>query len=629
MTTESGPALLAATTRFRGRLLAFSLAGFLAFAAVGAALLAPWVERRVQARLTHELTRRWPGARLDGGILWRWPAGMEVGPLSVRGEDGRAVLRVERLAVRLRLRSLLAGDIVPGRMRLDGVELDLGEDGRALSVLKPAAAGSTRAGAQRASERFDLLAEVVNVRLSHAHRDLSWGPWRVEAWRDAKGWHAAAQAPASGRVEVSRVDGAAEALLRVERLSLAALQGGVPAAALEGATLDADGVWAPGRWNGLVSIEGLFVDDERFASEPVGPLAASFDGAVSWRREPASSLDLKGRLGAGALAADVVVGVRRSAKGDLFDLDVATHEATFAAVVSALPPALRVEAVEGLDGPVSASLHVSGVLSDRPHWVLEPKLDLSTLKREGRRRPSPLRETFVHRPLTSQNQNRGRALVVGPSNPFFVPLASMPPLLVRSVLLSEDAGFYGHQGFEFSSLVEYLLKNREEGELVRGGSTLTQQLAKNLFLSREKSYARKLREALATVALEAQLGKERLLEIYLNTIEWGPDIYGVGEAARHYFAKPVQELTTLESAFLATIIPNPVRYHAYCRRGELSEAWTARVATLLAKLHDTGDLTDEAWTAAGREMLVFHHPSGPSVPTGIGGADDAPAEPVE
>ena len=101
-----------------------------------------------------------------------------------------------------------------------------------------------------------------------------------------------------------------------------------------------------------------------------------------------------------------------------------------------------------------------------------------------------------------------------------------------------------------------------EGSRVRGASTLTQQLAKNLFLSRERTFARKVREALFTVALEASLPKARLMEIYLNIIEWGPGIHGLGEASRHYFGVNARNLSVQQAAFLATIIPNPVKYHA-------------------------------------------------------------------
>ena len=179
-------------------------------------------------------------------------------------------------------------------------------------------------------------------------------------------------------------------------------------------------------------------------------------------------------------------------------------------------------------------------------------------------------------------------------------------MLVRAVLLSEDSFFFTHPGFDVPALTRNLLAPKDD-DVVRGGSTLTQQLAKNLYLSREKTFARKVREALLTIALEASLPKERLLEIYLNVIEWGPDVYGLGEAAWHYFGKDARALNAREAVFLATIIPNPIRYHGYCSKGALSELWEKRVEDLLVKLHNAGDLDSWTLTTARIVPLQFRH----------------------
>jgi membrane peptidoglycan carboxypeptidase len=144
-----------------------------------------------------------------------------------------------------------------------------------------------------------------------------------------------------------------------------------------------------------------------------------------------------------------------------------------------------------------------------------------------------------------------------------------------------------------------------DGVRFRGASTITQQLAKNLYLSREKTLSRKVREAFWTLALEAELPKSRLLEIYLNIIEWGPGIYGIGEAARHYFGVDARNLEPQQAAFLATIIPNPVKYYVYFQRGALSEAWQKRVRELLVKLREHGTLTEEAFMLARASPVVF------------------------
>jgi monofunctional biosynthetic peptidoglycan transglycosylase len=137
------------------------------------------------------------------------------------------------------------------------------------------------------------------------------------------------------------------------------------------------------------------------------------------------------------------------------------------------------------------------------------------------------------------------------------PYESLSPHLLRAVLAGEDPRFFLHHGFDWDQIREAIKENLEEGEIVRGASTITQQLAKNLFLSTSRNPVRKLHEAVITVELEAILGKRRILELYLNVIEWGDGIYGAEAAARHYFGVSAAQLTPEQAAFLAALIPNP------------------------------------------------------------------------
>ena len=129
--------------------------------------------------------------------------------------------------------------------------------------------------------------------------------------------------------------------------------------------------------------------------------------------------------------------------------------------------------------------------------------------------------------------------------------------LKRAVLVAEDSGFWQHEGIEFEQMKESIEANIERLEFARGGSTITQQLAKNLYLSPSKNPVRKLREILIARRLEAELTKQRILELYLNVIEWGDGIYGAEAAARTYFGKSAAELGPQESALLAGAIINP------------------------------------------------------------------------
>ena len=173
-----------------------------------------------------------------------------------------------------------------------------------------------------------------------------------------------------------------------------------------------------------------------------------------------------------------------------------------------------------------------------------------------------LADREASRTLTVPAGKKGsREFVLGPANPHWTPLSAISRELVVCVVKAEDDRFYDHDGFDWEALRKSLEENLEENRYARGGSTITMQLAKNLFLWREKSLVRKAIEAYLTWRLETSLDKKRILELYLNAIEWGPGIYGIGEASRHYFEKHPSELGLGEAALLAAIIPNPVRWN--------------------------------------------------------------------
>lgn len=154
-----------------------------------------------------------------------------------------------------------------------------------------------------------------------------------------------------------------------------------------------------------------------------------------------------------------------------------------------------------------------------------------------------------------------RSFAVGPSNPNFRRLDQISPILQMTVMQSEDGGFFYHNGFLPEAIREALATNIKDKRFRRGGSTISMQLVKNVFLSRHKTLARKFEEMLIVWLIENNRlsSKQRMFEVYMNIIEWGPMVYGAGEAARFYFNKDVSELTVNESIFLAGIIPSPKR----------------------------------------------------------------------
>jgi len=144
----------------------------------------------------------------------------------------------------------------------------------------------------------------------------------------------------------------------------------------------------------------------------------------------------------------------------------------------------------------------------------------------------------------------------------WVPIGQVSPALLKAVLIGEDDKFYQHEGFDYEALEQAFEKNMKAGRFKAGASTISQQLTKNLFLSPEKSLTRKLKEAILTWRLERALTKRRILELYVNVAEWGDGIFGIEAASRHYFKKPASELSGMEAARLASVLPNPIRFSA-------------------------------------------------------------------
>lgn len=142
----------------------------------------------------------------------------------------------------------------------------------------------------------------------------------------------------------------------------------------------------------------------------------------------------------------------------------------------------------------------------------------------------------------------------------WTPLSRISPHLQKAVIVSEDALFFQHEGFDWGGIQDATIRNIKSGKLSRGGSTITQQLAKNLYLSSEKTLWRKVQEALIARSLERRLTKKRILEIYLNVAEWGQGVYGAEAAAQHHFGKPAAQLTAEEAAMLAAMLPAPLRH---------------------------------------------------------------------
>jgi monofunctional biosynthetic peptidoglycan transglycosylase len=183
-------------------------------------------------------------------------------------------------------------------------------------------------------------------------------------------------------------------------------------------------------------------------------------------------------------------------------------------------------------------------------WGLPGRAEVRGLAKQNPGRTSVMRQR------EDEARRAGRTLR---SQQSWVPIGRISRHLVHAVLASEDQKFFGHEGVDWDAIKESVEANRAERRFARGGSTITQQLAKNLFFTTHKSLVRKARELLVARWLEEDLSKRRILELYLNVIEWGPGIYGCQAAAQRYYGKACADLSPAEAAGLAAMIPNPRR----------------------------------------------------------------------
>lgn len=191
----------------------------------------------------------------------------------------------------------------------------------------------------------------------------------------------------------------------------------------------------------------------------------------------------------------------------------------------------------------------------------------------------------------AEAKKKGRKLKIRQK---WVRFADIPQLLKDTVRVSEDIDFFHHKGIDYYELKEAIKRNLKEGKKVRGGSTITQQLAKNLFLSTEKSYYRKLKEFFIAKKLEENLSKNRIFHIYLNIIEFGPGIFGVEAASEYYFGKPVKDLSLEEILRLVAVLPKPLRVTPLSNSRYLK--WRANL--LLERLIKYEYITDEQYKHA-------------------------------
>jgi monofunctional biosynthetic peptidoglycan transglycosylase len=215
-----------------------------------------------------------------------------------------------------------------------------------------------------------------------------------------------------------------------------------------------------------------------------------------------------------------------------------------------------------------------------------------------------LRDQYVKTIVDPETKKATYEITLNKPNTW-VPLSQISKNAVQCIVISEDSAFYTHDGVDYEQLRLALEESWSKKHWIRGASTITQQMAKNVFLGQQKTLWRKIKEIVMAWAIERQLPKKRILEIYLNVIEFGRGIYGVENAARYYFNRSPAELTLKEGAFLAMLLPNPVRYSQSFQKGELSSYAEKTINSILIKLLSSHHVEEDEYYSALGERLSF------------------------
>jgi hypothetical protein len=441
---------------------------------------------------------------------------------------------------------------------------------------------------------------------------------------------------AKGRADLEK--GAGKLALRAEQFSLGRIKDVLPPSVLtpENTTLDAaldlDWVGDAVKFGGELAVVGLSLHHESLAAAPVEnvSLGVTLAGTAypAARRLELERLegrvrDVKARL-SGVFAAPA--GTFKFANGRKLDtvpqiaIAFTVPRVPCAKLLTSIPPAL-VPHLQGfvLTGNFTADVGAKIDFADLDALALTGKVGIDgckvvkappeVLALDGKQQGQQSIVVNVEVPkkpgAPPSDEPDTMSVIIGPDNPDFVPYEEISPYLVGSIMTTEDNGFFKHRGWVSSEFKSALRRNLQRGGFRLGASSITMQMTKNVLLTREKTLSRKLQELFLVWYIEQNLSKERILELYFNAVEFGPRIYGIGAATRHYFGKKPSELTPLEAAWFSSIMPNPKRrYVQYCHGAPLPQ-WDKYLHRIMAKTHERGRLTDDEYAAYAPQTLKF------------------------
>ena len=355
-----------------------------------------------------------------------------------------------------------------------------------------------------------------------------------------------------------------------------------------------------------LDLRGISIKQPRLAADTLRglDLAVSARGALSSPRKLRID-DAEVRVGEMKLGlrGSIASAEDHSEAAMTFEIRRSSCQSLLESVPSALLPIVRNAKMNGV---FAASGRLSFDTRDLDALALETNISdecKMTAVPEDLARERFLR-TFTHR-IFHPDGTMGEE-TTGRGSDTWTDIGAISPFMQVAVLTTEDGAFFRHKGFNHAAIRSSLAANLKSRKFVRGASTISMQLAKNLFLGREKTLSRKLEEIVLTDYLEQVWTKDEILELYFNIVEFGPDIYGITAAADHYFGRKPYELNLAECLFLATLLPSPVRYHRMWEKGEVPEHWLKNIRHLMVIAEKNGKITPGDLQEGLKQPITFY-----------------------
>ncbi len=351
-------------------------------------------------------------------------------------------------------------------------------------------------------------------------------------------------------------------------------------------------------FSGQIEGQQLLIQHEALAEQLVGPFDLKLSGEIEakWQQK-LTELGLQIKINQGNMALNQIDMHLNASFDNLGDATLIQADASMSkinakdfavSVPSGLLPHLEPFELEGELG-FSGEFQLN--TADLDSTILDVKSDLKKLKVISHNEAidfQKLRTQFTTTFEMTDEEKTVYSREVGPLTTRWTPLAQINPLFPKAIVAQEDGGFYRHSGISMMALRDSLIDNLKQGKFVRGGSTITMQLVKNLFLHRKKTLSRKLEELCITWLLEQNLTKDEMMELYLNVVEFGTNVFGVKEASQKYFSKLPEQLSAEEVVALTRLLPGPRIFEKFFIEKKLSPNYTARVNRHLKLLEERG-----------------------------------------